>query len=576
MTRAFSGYFALLRLQLLSRLADLKPRNLFRRGENTPGDAAQPARKRLFGRQKGQGITKGQLIVYIFLFIYLCAFLVITENLMLNVLISIGLPDLLLTMAVVTGMVSTLILSFFFIMSSLYFGRDSAFIASLPVSPRTVLAAKLTQIWLSETAVSAIFILPASILLSIRVGTDALFFLRVLLIWPAICVLPIVIVSFLSTLLIRLSALWKHREMVVTVGGIVLMVAYFIVCFGMGNITGSAGDGDEILAQFFKNNSARIESMSRFFPPAGWAVKGLNGDWGQLALLLAVCAAATAITLWVLGYFYRTLSLLQSETPVAVRKGRIKASSFSGGSQLKACVQREIRQILRVSAYATNALPSAILPILMSGVMAFSVNRAFSQEGTTLAGALGDLNAGLFLAILTAVLTFMAGLNPALATAVTREGRGHGFLTSLPVDPRVYIRAKMIVGFGLSLIGAAGASILLIVMMPFFALQIVLALVLALMFCYATGAITLTHDIRHPKLNWLTEQEAIKQSMGALMGILISWGILAALAILSYFLLKWGLGLWEYFAVMAVILSGLIVFSRSRLMKAAVTDYCKA
>lgn len=574
MTRAFSGYFALLRLQLLSRLADFKPRNLFQRTEKAPDAADQPARRGLFTRQKGQGITKGQIITYIILFIYLGAFLVIAENLMLNALIPMGLADLLLTMAVVMGMVSTLILSFFFIMSSLYFGRDSAFIASLPVRSRTVLAAKLTQIWLSETAVSAVFILPASILYYIRVGADALFFLRVLLVWPALSVLPIVIVSFLSTLLIRLSALWKHREMVVTVGGIVLMVAYFIVCFGMGNITGSAGDGNEMLTQFFKNNSDRIESMSRFFPPAGWAARGLGGDWGQLALLLAVCIAAAAFTVWVLGYSYRRLSLMQSETPTAARKGRVK-TSFAGGTQLKACVQREIRQILRVPSYATNALPSAFMPILMSGVMAFSMSRAFSQEGTTLTGALKDLNGGLILAILTAVLTFMAGLNPALATAVTREGRGHDFLTSLPVDPRVYIRAKMIVGFGLSTIGAVGAGILLVVLMPTFAVQIVLAMVLSLLFCYGTGTITLSHDIRHPKLNWLTEQEAIKQSMGSLIGFLISWGILAALAILSYFLLTWGLGQWAYFAVIAALLVALAIIGRSRLMKAADMYYCQ-
>ena len=289
-----TGYFALLRLQFLSRLADLKPRNI----------------KANFQAHRGK--TVGMAIGYVFLFVYLGAFLVVSQSYILDALMGIGVPDMLLSMAVTAAMLSTLILSFFFIMSSLYFSRDSAFIASLPVTDRTVLAAKLTQIWISETGISALFILPACILYAIRVGVDALFYLRMILVWLGVAVLPIVIVAFLSTLLIRLSFLWKRREIVATVGGIALMVAYMIFCMNMGNMFGDASSGGDLLTQFLTSNQARIEAMTRIFPPASWAAKGLMGDWIQLLLFLAVCVAAVALAIWVIGYFYRTLSLLQS------------------------------------------------------------------------------------------------------------------------------------------------------------------------------------------------------------------------------------------------------------------------
>ena len=104
--------------------------------------------------------------------------------------------------------------------------------------------------------------------------------------------------------------------------------------------------------------------MTRIFPPASWAAKGLMGDWTQLALFLAVCAAAAAFTIWVLGYSYRKLALLQSEAPAGPRKKLRKDDvSFAGGSVFKACLQREIRDLLRVPAYATNALPTAFMPV---------------------------------------------------------------------------------------------------------------------------------------------------------------------------------------------------------------------
>ena len=553
------GFSALLKLQLLSRLADLKPRNI----------RTQLKEKR--------GKTVGMLIAYVFLFIYLGGFLIFLETTLLDqVLIPMGIPDLLLTMAVTLAMISTLIMSFFFIMSSLYFGRDSAFIASLPVKPRTVLCAKLTQVWISETLIDAVFILPACIIYGIKTGlTDPLFYLRGVIVWLGVSVLPIAIVSFISSLLIRLSALWKHREMVVTVAGIVLLVAYMALCMGMGNMFGSDDAGDMMRA-FFTSNQARIEGLTRIFPPAGWAAKGLNGDWGQLILFVAVCAAAAAFTVWAMGFFYQKLSLLQTETPSAVRKGEAKKASFASSSAFRACVQREIRQVLRTPAYATNILPIALMPALMTGMIALSFNRSTgaAEESVSLTSLLGGLNPAIVLAILTGVMAFMAGMNNFLSTAVTREGKGHQFLCALPIPPRVSVMAKMSVGAALTLIGCALAAAVIIALLPDLIPQAVMAFVLTALFGYFTGALALASDVRNPKLDWLTETEAIKQKSGALIGMLLSWALLAALGVISYLLLSAGASLYVYFAAMAAILAAGAFFAHRMLMKAADEKYC--
>ena len=216
-----TGFFPLLRLQLLSRYADFKPRNL----------------KTQFREKKGR--TIGTIIGLLVAIGYLGGFLVFMENAILSYLIRMGMPDLLLSMAITVSMLGTLVISFFFIMSSLYFGRDASYIASLPVNSRTVLAAKLTQVWISEVGYSIVFIMPAAILYGVRVGGDALFYLRALLAALGAPILPIVLVSFVSTLLIRLSSLWKHRDIIATVSGIVFIGAYMFLAFNMGSISGS-------------------------------------------------------------------------------------------------------------------------------------------------------------------------------------------------------------------------------------------------------------------------------------------------------------------------------------------------
>ena len=309
-----TGFIPLLKLQLLSRFADLKPKNL------------KTALKEKRGR------TVGMFIAIAFLIVYMGAILIIVEQKVLDVLLDPNLPapmgDLLITMAVMLTTLGTLIMAFFFILSSLYLGRDAAYIAALPVKTRTVLSAKLVQVWVSETLIDAVILLPACIQYGLRVGADAGFYLRMVIVWLLIAVLPVCIVSFISALLIRISALWKHREIMATVGGIAFFIAYMFLMMNIGRITGDTADGGDMIRNFILSYTDRIDSMTSLFPTSGWAIRGMLGDWGQLALFILVSAAAIVLTVWLLGYIYRKLSLLQTETPVAKGKKGVRKGSF--------------------------------------------------------------------------------------------------------------------------------------------------------------------------------------------------------------------------------------------------------
>ncbi len=561
-----TGFFPLLRLQLLSRFADFKPRNL----------------KTALKEKKGR--TIGMFIAITFLVVYLAVVLIFIEQSFLNFVADpetpaqYRMPDLLVTMAMVLTTVGTLVLAFFFIMSSLYLGRDAAYIAALPVKSRTVLGAKLTQVWVSETMIDAVILLPACIQYGIRVGQGADFYLRMIIAWLCAAMLPIAIVSFVSALLIRISALWKHRELMTTVFGILFFIAYMFLMMNIGRLTGDSADGGSMIQNFIMSSSERIKSMTGVFPPAGWAVQGMLGDWGQLALYVLVSVGAMALTVWLLGFVYRKLSLLQTETPTAksTRKGILKGA-LREGDAFKANVKREFMQIIRVPSYATNILPIAIMPLIMTIMMTVVIGNNLGDNGESIQILLGGIqNRAIVMGILTAIMAYMAGMNPALSTAVSREGKGHDFLIGLPISPMTLIRAKFTVGYGLALGGVAAASIALMIIFPGMILEVILAFILCALFSYANSAMALSHDIKHPRLNWVTEQEAVKQNFGVLISMMVSWGILIALAALTYAMIGvLGWGIWPVFAVNAGILAGLSILTRSRMYKAAEKYYCR-
>jgi len=553
-----TGFFALLRLQLLSRLADLKPRNF----------------KAALKEKKGR--TIGMVIAILFLVVYLGVILFIVENKMLDVLMKMGTPDMLISMAVTLATAGTLIMSFFFVLSSLYLGRDAAYLAALPLKSRTIMSAKLVQVWISETLIDALLILPACILFGVKTGAPVGFYLRMILVWLLIALLPICIIAFVSSLLIRISGLWKHRELVVTVAGIALMVGYMFLMMNLGGITGDSAEGGEMMQRFMMDNSSRIQSMTAMFPPAAWAAMGLLGkDPGKLALWVAVSLAAPVITVWLLGYSYRKLSLLQTETPEGSKKKFTGRESYGVGSQFAACCKRELKTILRVPSYATNILPTAFMPLLMV-IMMFVISNRVGGDGQNLSVIMQQqFSPALVMSVLAAVLAYMAGMNPALSTAVTREGKGHELLTALPVPAKTLVRAKFAVGFGLALVGVLAASVALVVLFPTFTLQVVLAFILCVLFSYVNSVLALNRDIRKPRLDWVTEQEAVKQNFGVLISLLISWGILIALAGVTYLMISQGLGLWPVFGILAAILIVLCVFVTIRLNKVTEKYYCQ-
>ena len=556
-------FLALLRLQLLSRFADYKPKNL---------------RKAM---EEKRGKTVGMFLAILFLIGYLGVILYIVETKALDVLTpAAGAPaeadlrNLLVILAVVLSTGGTLVLAFFFVMSSLYLGRDTVFMASLPLKPRTVLTAKLVQIWLSETLIDAVILLPACILYGTRVGVSADFYFRMVLVWLIVSILPVSIAAILSAFLTRLTALWKHREIVMTVGGFALFIAYMILMMNVGSITGDSAEGGEMLKKFFMDNSVRISGMTSYFPPAGWAAEGILGDWGKLALYAAVSFGAAALVIGVLGIFYRKLSLLQAETPQATGRKGIQKGSIREGNAFKANVRREFVSILRVPSYAINILPIAFMPLLMVVMIGFSMNRGGSN-GQAAFISIGQTSSAAIMCIMAAVIAFMSGMNPALSTAVTREGKGHDFIKALPVSPRTIIHAKIAVGFGLEVLGVIAAGIAFSIQVPGFVIETVMAIVLCLLFSFAGSCLALSRDVKKPKLDWVTEQEAVKQNFGVLISMLVSWATLAALGALGFVLVTSGWTLIPVFAVLAVILALMCFGAYTLLMKNVDKYYVK-
>ena len=136
-----------------------------------------------------------------------------------------------------------------------------------------------------------------------------------------------------------------------------------------------------MIQNLLMNNTERITSMTKLFPPTAWAAEGMLGQNDTMFLVwILVSLAAPVLLVWLLGYGYRKLSMLQSETPASPKKKFTGRESFKSGGQLKACILREIKTILRVPSYATNILPISFMPVIMIVMMNVVVGKITANQ----------------------------------------------------------------------------------------------------------------------------------------------------------------------------------------------------
>ncbi|MDP2892314.1 MAG: hypothetical protein Q8O09_04180 [Bacillota bacterium] len=448
----------------------------------------------------------------------------------------VGAQGILLTVALLAGQVVILFFGVFYMMG-LYNTRDMELLASLPIPQGRVFASKYAMVLISEISTFAIFIAPILLIFGIRTGADWTFYLKGVLIVVFGPALPMAISALIAALLMRATALVRHKDLIAVIGGFVLFTGLMVGNFLLtSNMQRNPGD---IFGNFMQNQVQLFTSIAAGFPPTAWAALGLTGagltGLGYLGLFAGVSLAAVLLVALFAGRIYYSGALAQLE---AHKRRDAKYSVKGVGKARKpetAIFFKEWKIVLRSPMYALNSLFGIIMgPLLVvmlsvgGGGNLQALFNALSASGSSVVFAL----------IATALMVFVGSINPASATFISREGKSAWLLNIVPVTAKAQVRGKYLAGCSMSFLGILTTATTAVFMLkiPFF--SFLPGIVTAL---FASAAITSTSiviDLLRPKLNWESEQQAIKQNMNAVFAMLILFALIIILGVLAYALIS--------------------------------------
>jgi ABC-2 type transport system permease protein len=445
------------------------------------------------------------------------------------------------------------IFGIFYVLTVFYFSKDIEFLLPLPLNPYEIVGAKFITVVIYEYLTELVLLAPALIVYGIKSGAGILYYIYSVIIFATLPVIPLVLASIITMVIMRFTNIGKHRDALKVIGGL------FAIFFGLGiNVfmqrsAASMSSQEEIIKMLTAGKNSAMGIFTSMFPSSkiaafslteAVAVKGLL----NLLLFSLFTIASTAIFLLISQALYFKGVVGASETYSKRRK--LSTQEFDReleeSSSIKSYTLKELRILFRTPAYLMNCVIMNflwpvffIIPMLAQG---------------NLGGILDEISKyannksifGIILAVTFGISLFVSTSNGITATAISREGQNLYVNKYLPMRYKDQIMAKVLSGIILSYSGIVLILVLIeaVAKLPLY--MILLMLVISLFGVTFTAFTGIFIDLYSPKLNWDNEQKAVKQNFNTVINMFL--GIILAV-LLGFLFIMFKVDMWYIFSI---------------------------
>ncbi|HHV41956.1 MAG TPA: hypothetical protein GXX72_03800, partial [Clostridiaceae bacterium] len=370
------------------------------------------------------------------------------------------------------GFLILLGMGFFYAAGIFFFAEDLDTLLALPIKPSTIVAAKLSNLYVFSVIVPLMITIPAVFALGIRVGMSPLYYIYALMTLAFGSVIPMCIDAILILLMMRTAVFAKSKDRFMIITQVLMFIG--IIAFVFSNIGSSNMHTD------LPETAPAV--MKYVVPLSDKAIEAISLPQESSSLLkilgLVAIALVMILILVILASVLYLRSARESRSTGHVHKPMTKKawqSLSNSRTDFTNMIIREFKILYRSPTFLMNIL---VFPLLMVFIFLGTMLFGLLQEGDSI-GSLRELVAPLLgaeqrnnfvplvLMVLTGIAAFVSGNNACMPTAISREGRGAGMLKSWPIKMRSVFLAKLLVGEAISLFSWLPVIILLYIFIPF-------------------------------------------------------------------------------------------------------------
>ncbi len=446
---------------------------------------------------------------------------------LISTLQPVGQEGIILSWGISINSAMVFVFGIFYIISTFYFSSDVESLLPLPLKPRQIVGAKFLVVTIYEYLTTAVIYLPIWLTYGIVTGSGFLYYLYGLIVYMLLPITPLAAASLLVMVIMRFTNLSKHKDMVKVIGamlGVFLGVGINIVAQRFGESMSQ----EQIIDLIQKGENSLLGMTSGIFPTTLWGAEAMI-SFGELSGLLNILLyIGFSIFIYVLILWLGELIYLRGVVGMSeTNSSRKKSDSMNldekaeQNSVVIAYTLVELKLLFRTPIYFVNCVMINFLwPVFL--ILPFLIepeSQSIFQEITPMVN--DPKSIGIILMVSFSIAFFLGGTNGTTSTSISREGQELFIKKYLPVSYRQQLTAKVLSGF---ILGVIGVLMLVLSAMFFLKLSIWTSLIILLtawLPILLTSITGLMIDLYNPKLDWDSEQKAVKQNVNVLYNMLI-------------------------------------------------------
>lgn len=403
--------------------------------------------------------------------------------------------------------------------STLYQAKDNELLLAMPISPGTILAVRMTAVYMMSFLFEACVLLPISVVYFMVVECTLLVVLANVLILLLLPLFAVTVSSILGWLVAWAVTKFRRHTLatvVISLGFIGGYYYFFLQAY-------------QYMQEILLNNGIVSGNFKMYLYP--FYQMGLAAQ-GKLSAILLFTAIVTGlffvVYLWLAKSFHKLVTMKKGAA-----KKQYKEKAMREGKPIGALLRKEFLRFCSSSTYLLNCGLGSILMVIVAGLALVKAD----VLNEVLAGFYPEMLERLPLFIWLAVAC-TASMNTITAPSVSLEGNTLWLVRSLPVSTWQILEAKLLLHTLITGIPAFVCAVVLVVVcdvIPISVLTGVLIPVCSVLFAFLCGEVGLYLNLRMPNLNWSNETAVVKQGMSVLLTLVISWILLVVLGAI-YFL----------------------------------------
>lgn len=481
-----------------------------------------------------------QILLFILIGISFIPFYIMMVNLLADyyeIILQVGQRSYFLFTGIFASQIMVLFFGLIYVMSKYYFSNDLDQLVPLPIKPTYIVGSKFVSLMLSEYLTILPIILPFIFIYGIKGGEGIVYWLYSLLIVLYIPVLPLSLASILVMLFMKFTNLKGKKDLLRIIGGAISIVLIIGLQYFIQKLTMDSTGEMDLLMNLATNSNLLIERFGSIFPPTMLAALSLANytslsglGWIVLFLILSDLIFIAMIFISDKIFFSGLIGNNEASSGGGKEKskGRLKESGYKLRPPFYSIAIKELKMISKIPVYALNSIGGVIImPLILIMPFLTGSGEEFDMISQVLTGVMDIVVLGSI-----GLMAFLGIVNSIGVTTFSREGENFWIQRTLPIKAKDQIIGRTLASLGIQLLGIIILVAVLAFLIRIDLISIVLIVVFGLISSIPTTLIGMIIDISRPKLNWTNPQQAMKQNLNVVVGMLGSMVYIGLIALL--------------------------------------------